>query len=131
MMSRLVKSVIVSGKQYARLPILNWPLKSVHQRSLGCCGVERYPAIEVNFRRRRLRRFTSPCRSRTQCTVLMAGGLMLGYRRAISSLIFGAPHFGFSFFSRTISRSTSKGVRFGWECGARLQFWIPALPLSW
>jgi len=54
----------------------------------------------------------------------LAGGLIVGYRLAISSRIFGAPHRGFSFLSRTINSSTSKGVLFGWECGARLRLCI-------
>ena len=69
--------------------------------------LDRYHRVK----RRRRRRFTNPWRSRTACTVLIAGHCGAVDRWRSFSRIFGAPQPGYSRFSRTIRASIGGGSR--------------------
>lgn len=65
--------------------------------------------IRAHIERRFSMPWSRPCRSSTACTVLLAGGLIMGYSRISFSRILGAPQLGNSRFNRSIDRSTWNG----------------------
>ena len=81
-------------------------------------------------RGRRRRRRTRPWRSRTACTVLIAGHATSGHRFRSRSRSFGASQLGYPFSRRTISFSTAIGNWLAWRCGRRLRSVSPISPAS-